>query len=54
MNPDRTTTVVGIVAVVSGAFYEKGVYPNLTGLIAAVAAALWAFFTNKIGKTYLR
>lgn len=54
MNADRLTTLVGLIAVVSGAFYEKGFYVETTGLIAAVSAATWAFYTNKIGKTYLR
>jgi hypothetical protein len=54
MNTDRLTTVVGVTAVVSGALYEKGFYVKVTGVVAAVSAALWAYFTNKVGKTYLR
>lgn len=54
MNSDRITTFVGVTAVVSGALYEKGYYVKVTGLVAAVSAAIWAFYTNKVGKTYLR
>lgn len=46
-NTDRLTTILGLVTVVAIALQQEGIYPQITGAIAAVSGAIFAYLTNK-------
>jgi hypothetical protein len=47
MNTDSITTISGVVGIVALSLHERGIYPDITGLVASIAAGVFALYTNK-------